>query len=52
MLTWIAIHILNKRHNQRDDRICIESITVALDIIIFILIIFAIILFGWKGLLL
>ena len=50
MLTWIAILILNKRQNQRDDRICIESITVALDAII-ILALFVIIFFRLKGLL-
>ena len=39
MLTWIAILIMNKRHNQRDDRICITSMTVFFDAIIIFLIV-------------
>ena len=38
MITFITVLILNKRNNQRDDRIGLTSITIAVDILIIVLV--------------
>ena len=48
MLTWIANLIMNSRHNQRDDKICITAITLFFDaVIVFFMVWILFRMIGW-----